>query len=108
MLVFALLDFLRTIVEYRAFRQALMGQMSHILYYSIFYMQITCEEENRWTDDVNEFVADEEAEGYLSLSSSSVRGVCVRLLNELMERAFRDNSSEVMMNAFVVSLNRLV
>jgi importin-9 len=88
-LVFALLDVLLVILEVKAFRSALSAQTKHVAFFALAYLQITADEEDKWTDDIGEFAAEEETEAAMP---QTVRQCAARLIMQLLAWAKRDGA----------------
>lgn len=78
-LVFNLFDFLTSMLESSKFKSTVKNALTDLVYYLILYMQITEDQIERWNDDPDKFVEDEDEDTF----SYSVRISALDLLLNL-------------------------
>lgn len=84
-LVFAIFEFVHALVETPKFRSAVKSGLSDLMYYIVLYMQITQEQCDKWTDNPDQFVEDEDEDSFTYSVRISSQDLLMALCEEFEE-----------------------
>ena len=84
--MFAIFEFVHALVETPKFRGAVKAGLSDLMYYIVLYMQITEDQCEKWTDNPDQFVEEEDEDSFsYSVRISSQDLLLVRCLDKYVE-----------------------
>eukprot|EP00794_Sanderia_malayensis_P006843 gene6843-7611_t len=95
-LIFGVFEFITALVEVPKYKKAVKGYLEDIIFYVLMYMQITEEQIELWSEDVNKFIEDEDEESF----SCSVRISAQYLLMRLCEK-FQSACAQCLINSIM-------
>jgi len=86
-LVFAIFEFVDALVEAKRFRGAVKSGLSDLMYYIVLYMQITEEQCQKWTENPDSFVEDEDEDSFAYSVRISAQDLLMALCSEFEEES---------------------
>ena len=84
-LVFAIFEFVHALVETPKFRPAVRQGLADLMYYIVLYMQITNDQCEKWTDNPDQFVEDEDEDSFTYSVRISSQDLLTALCEEFEE-----------------------
>ena len=84
-LVFAIFEFVHALVETPQFRPAVKTGLADLMYYIVLYMQITSDQCEKWTDNPDQFVEDEDEDSFTYSVRISSQDLLTALCEEFEE-----------------------
>ncbi|KAK8783595.1 hypothetical protein V5799_010042 [Amblyomma americanum] len=93
--VFMIFDFVNALVETPRFRGLVKKGLSDLIYYLVFYMQITEEQVRTWTSSPDRFVEDEDDDTFSYSVRISAQDLLLALFQEYEEESARGLSEAV-------------
>lgn len=84
-LVFAIFEFVHGLVESSKFRGAVKAGLADLVYYIVLYMQITEEQCQKWSENPDSFVEDEDEDSYAYSVRISSQDLLMALCEEFEE-----------------------
>ena len=91
-LIFAIFDFVLTLIETSKSRTLIKQGISDLLYYILMYMQITDEHIHLWTVNPDRFVEDEDDDSYIYSVRISALDILMSLAREYEENESREEN----------------
>jgi hypothetical protein len=86
-LVFAIFEFVHALVETSKFKGAVKSGLADLVYYIVLYMQITEEQCQKWTDNPDSFVEDEDEDTFAYSVRISSQDLLMALCEEFPEES---------------------
>lgn len=86
-LVFAIFEFVHALVETTKFKGAVKAGLSDLMYYIVLYMQITEEQCQKWSDNPDTFVEDEDEDTFAYSVRISSQDLLMALCEEFPEES---------------------
>ncbi|XP_046405689.1 importin-9 [Ischnura elegans] len=104
-LIFSIFDFVNCLIESPKLKKTVAPGLPDLLYYVIFYSQITSDQSSTWSNDPNQFIGDESSESYkytVRLSAQdlmaslcdSFKLSCVEALTQAISKHLQEASSK--------------
>jgi len=86
-LMFAIFDFVESLVENKKFRPAVKSGLADLMYYIVIYMQITEEQCEKWSSNADSFVEDEDEDSFAYSVRISSQDLLTALFREFEEES---------------------
>jgi len=86
-LVFAIFEFVHVLVETKKFRGAVKTGLADLMYYIVLYMQITEEQCQKWSENPDSFVEDEDEDSFAYTVRISSQDLLIALCGEFEEES---------------------
>jgi len=84
-LMFAIFDFVETMVESKRFKPAVKSGLTDLMYYIVIYMQITEEQVQKWSENPDSFVEEEDEDSFTYSVRISAQDLLVTLFYEFQD-----------------------